>query len=69
MVAYSLLVVYNPRAANQKFYKCYADGRRVTAARFNEIATVARMFGSHDCFTTRIHKDGRIFHRSEARTA
>ena len=68
-MTYSLLTVCDPRAKDQKFYKCYANGRRITTARFNEITTAARMFGAHDCFHTRIRKDGRIFHRSEARTS
>lgn len=64
MHAYSLLTVIGANG----YCKCYANGRRITATRRDLITCHARMGGSHDCFATRIHKDGRVFHRSEART-
>lgn len=69
MESYSLLQVITPSLAGSLGYcKNYANGKRISPMRYDLITCHARMGGSHDCFTSQVRKDGRVFHRSEART-
>lgn len=63
MHSYSLLQVIGPDG----YCKNYANGRRISATRYDLIRCHARMSGSQDCFTT-TRKGDRWHHRQECRT-